>query len=106
MKPLEPGCKAIIINLNDEYNGVEVTCLEYLPIGTKIPVLSTSFSHAVVNQNAGWKIDKTIAISEGYFGVVKMQALPENHLMRIDGYEEEENIIQEKEIDKPVLTPV
>lgn len=93
MKPIEPGCRAIIINRAPEDNGKEVTVITFIG---EIPPQKKSNKISFYRTKNNWKIDKKVKslVRNNNHSPYRpcsnefQNFVPEQHLLRIDGYEE------------------
>jgi hypothetical protein len=79
LKPIEPGCAAVIIN-DPDYEGQQVTVLEDFGRDEFARSDGTTYFDNV------WKVDKTFLTWSG----MKTDHLPGRNLLRIDGHEPDE----------------
>jgi hypothetical protein len=90
MKPIEPGCLAVIIRSRAGNEGKVVRCLEYLG---DIPA-PNPYGCMDSKNHDHWLVDKMLNRVSYNTGKIHTRApyASEHNLMRIDGYDEEEQV--------------
>ena len=85
MKPIEPGCLAMVIGGDQE--GVDA--------GKVVTVVRFIGSDGPLGHQDLWEVDKALSWRSTLGGDYLRRACPERFLIRIDGFEETEEIQEE-----------
>ena len=102
LKPIEPGCRAVIYNSKVGHNGKVVTVVECL--GRKPPpqVVEDGVIEFKETSIPIWRIDRFLSMrllnrQTGRTRYLLLDLIGENNLMRIDGHKsDEEDVITRK----------